>query len=305
MTIGRFWLLTALLAALVFPVVSLAEDPPAPWPLDFKPRKDAEARYGFSEVYSLANVGEALRNGRSGHQYMTDAQVRFKIVEVAEASVTVEMVYERVRFFAQSDIMKQPPGFDTAMPAEDAAQNPLAPAFLPLIEKPITLRLSRSGKIEKVETPTIEFPEVKFVGVAKQFVETQWLTERFQPAFSLSAPGPDVRAQVWTLGRELPAAIGVDRTLRVKTMNFFTGTKDGKAAVTLESKAELLPPAKEGAYKADLKSFAGTGNASWMVEDGMLGTLSTQWSWVLAAEARDHLPNRIEVGLQSMLSRLK
>ena len=306
MTIGRFWLLSVLLAACVSAGVARAGEGQAPWPLDFRPRQGAAARYGFSEAYTLANVGEALRGGRSAHQYMTDAQLRLTIKEVGETAVTVEMVYERLRFVAQSDIMKEPPMFDTSMPVEEAALNPLAPAFLPLIGKPVILHLDAAGKIERVEPPVIEFPDVKFVGVAKNLVMPEWVVERFQPLFSLQAPGPDVRAEIWTLGREVPAATGVDRTLRVKTLHYFAGTKNGQAAVTTESKAELLPPTKETPFnRIDLKSFAGSGHATWLIEEGMLGEAKSQWSWALASEARDNLPNTIEVKIETMLSRLK
>ncbi|MBL8745311.1 MAG: hypothetical protein JNK58_03035, partial [Phycisphaerae bacterium] len=213
----------------------------APIRLAFGFKPGQSARFGFQEVEILTNRAEAIRGGEAITQYQTEARVNFRALEESAEGLTVEMTYERVRFQADSPVIKEPPSFDTAAPLQEALENPLAPALLAVINKPIILHLSAGGEIRRVESPKVDVPDVKFGGVAAQMLTGEWITPRFQCVFSLTAPGPDAAASMWSVPGETPLAHGVAQNLRVNTMHVLDGVQGGFAMLTLGAKAEVMP----------------------------------------------------------------
>lgn len=283
---------------------ALGGEPAAP---DFHARltPGETVRFGFSEVYTLANVSEHLRGGRSEHTYQTDVQVRVRTVESDDSGARVELAYERVRFVGQSTVLDDLPVFDSAMPAAEAAQNPYAPVFLPLIEKPIVLRVGASGLIESVEAPTVDVLEIKYAGVARQMMEPRWITERFQPMFSLCRPADAGAAGFWTVASETAAFLGSHRTLRIKTLHALREVTEGSARIELGSKASLTPADSADAARMTLDGFSGNGAATWDVEHALLSAWKLEWSWALTLQPQEKLTTGAEVKVTTILSRLK
>ncbi len=262
-------------------------------------------RYGFQEVELIVNRSEKIKEGVMPSQFQTEAQAQFRAVEATAEGLTVEMTYQRVRFQADSRILQEPPSFDTAAPAEEARENPLAPALLAIINKPIMLRLAASGKIERVEPPTLDIPDVKFAGVAERMLTPEWITSRFQPVFSLAAPGPDVPAGMWSVTSEMPTAQGSEHFLRVHTMHVVRAVNQNIVTIDLAGKAELLPATAAHDAKTKLVAFSGTGKAIWNTASGLLGERTIKYDWQLDLLPQPDLPAQADVSVQFLLMALK
>lgn len=277
--------------------------PPIQLTMGLKPGQSV--RFGFQEVESLTNKSATIRDGQATNVYQTEAQVVFRGVEATSEGLLVEMMYERVKFQAHSPVMKEPPSFDTAAPVAEALENPLAPALLAVLNKPIMLHLTKSGRIISADIPKVDVPDVKHGGIGEQMLTAEWIIARFQPAFSLTAPGPDVPASLWNVPSEMPIVHGVEQPLRVDTMNVLRETKDGIASVSLLAKAQIVPPQGEDPLNAQNFRFAGTGTATWNIGDGLLGVRSMKYEWSFDALPQPTLPTHVDAMTQTVLARLK
>lgn len=299
--------LRSLLACAVLIAPGIARSAPAAEPIHLKLglTPGQTVRYGLQEVELIINRSDKIKEGVMPSQFQTEVQAQFRATEATALGLAVEMTYQRVRFQADSRVLKDPPAFDTAATAEEAQENPLAPALLAIINKPIMLRLAASGKIERVDPPTLDIPDVKFAGVAEKMLTPDWITSRFQPVFSLTAPGPDVPAGLWSVTSEMPTAQGSGHMLRVYTMNVVRGVDQNIVTIDLAGKAELLPASAAHDAKTKLVSFMGTGNATWNTATGLLGMRTIKYEWKLDALPQPDLPTQADVSVQFLLMALK
>ncbi len=263
-------------------------------------------RYGFQEIESITTHSDKVRGGVGVNQYQTEAQLTFRVLDSTEERVTVELRYERVRFKGESPILKEPPVFDTASPAEEARTNPLAPALLGIIDRPILIELTPTGKIVGVDAQGIDVPDVKFGGVAEQMTTQEWIGPRFQAVFSLTAPETEAAVSMWTLASEVPVVMGNSQRLRIMAFHVLQRSQGGFAPVRIMAKAELLPFGGEGDnLNATLLSFEGKGDANWEAGAGVLHDRSVSYEWALDTKPQEGLETRTEVRVQSLLARLK
>lgn len=265
-----------------------------------------EARYGFQEVVTVTSEPVAAGGGPMTHTYITESKVRVRALEASAEGFKVEVMHERMRFDAISRLLKNPPSFDTAAPVAEAVENPFAPALLAVINKPIIVMLSASGRITSVIPPKVDVPDVDFAVVARQFLTPSWITLRLQPIFSLGERGSDDPEGHWTSVVEVPMATSSRRMIRVRTDARLKTRDDDTASVTMTSDAVLLPnPEGVQDTNAILKEFKGVGAAAWNISDGILQSFSSDWVWSLDTLPQEDLPTRVESSIKTLLVRLR
>lgn len=278
---------------------------PAPIRLALGMKPGQSARFGFQEVELMTNKAATLRGGELTNQYQTEAQVNFTAVEQDGPSLLVDMVYERIRFRMDSPVVKDPPVFDTDAPLEEKLDNPIAPAFLAIVKKPIRLRIAASGLIESITPPSIEMPDIKHRGLAEQMVSAEWITPRFQPVFSLTAPGPDVAASMWSVSSVAPLAHGVKQTIHISSMHVLDAVGKDLVGVNIAAKAEILPFDGEEQMNPRDFQFASNGNATWNTAEGLLGGRNVRHEWSFNSTPSPDLHVFVSTSVHTVLQRLK
>lgn len=292
-----------MLALALAPAAWGQNHPPVHLAFGMKPGQTA--RYGYQEVEILTNKAEVLRGGEVTNQYQTEAQILVRAMEREGESLIVELTYERVRFRMDSPVVKEPPVFDTGSPLEEKLENPLAPALMAVIDKPIRLRIAASGLIESVTPPDVDIPDVRYHGIADQMLTAEWITPRFQCIFSLVAPNADAAVSLWSISSVEPIAHSVQQRLHIETMHTIDAAANGVVAVSLNSKAEILPYEGEGAMNPRDFVFKGSGAATWNAAEGLLGSRNVRHEWSFNALPQPTLPTFVSTSLHTVVQRLK
>lgn len=261
-------------------------------------------RFGWSEVFDFVTQTDKPDSARFVH-YRAEAKVRITVLAETADGIDAELVYERIRFAAESPLMKEPPAFDTAEPPEVAANNPFALVLLPVVNKPIRLRLGSDGRIVEVLPPAVDIPDHPNAGVGRWFVTPDWVRTRLQPILSLGAPADAAPGAVWSTSHDLQAVRGLERDLRITTRHRAGETENGVVRVDLASSGELLPAGNNDAADMTLVECTGSGLAAWSRDEGILASYDAEVSWIVLTRPAEGLSARSESTMRTTLARLR
>ena len=144
------------------------------------------------------------------------------------------------------------------------------------------------------------------VGVARQFVNPEWLKPRLRPIFCVEAPITAVMPNATWIGfSEVPVVFGVDQAVEVKTVFKLESLENAQARLSMSGSGVLKEQRGAQDFKAKLESFDSAGTALWDTRSGALQAWRTEATWVATTNPQPDLATRNTTIQTIVIARLK
>ncbi|MEO1128846.1 MAG: DUF6263 family protein [Planctomycetota bacterium] len=198
-----------------------------------------------------------------------------------DGSATAIIVFDRVRL--EADGMQVAGSFDSAQPAGQDGNNPLAVVGRSVIGKPFTFKIAEDGEITDVSgsdplKPSAMIPAMLF----QQLFSGESLSESMLPLFRVKkAPSVASQGDTWTIVNERDMD-GMGAKFVNSTDYTLERVSGDKASISLTGKIEIrnAPGTPNNPQQLKIKDSSYKGNCEWNVKDGVLQAYNSDMSFV-------------------------
>lgn len=270
---NRTWIACGLAMIMGGGALASANEPPQSVTIGPRFVMLSEASYEIKEA-TLNDLD--VQGPQSGHVQQTASRsmrVAFKVVQVGESGVTLDMTYLWISLTSQSPLPNESFSFDSDQPLSKDAGNPLAPVIRPLIGAPLTLTLGPGGDVRDLRAPAGLIPSLPMSRYARQFIDPAQTRLRLQELLS-TASGPDQRAvgESWT--NELFIGEGNDRARAMRLAWTRTLQKSDEAHATIALRGAItLPPSPDPNTVSSIEQSDVHGEVVWDLVSGLAVSL--------------------------------